>query len=211
MTPPGVARHRRQGAGQPGRHQLPFLPARTGSIREVLRASFRALTEHRLCHAEETKAMSREQALTASSSAIQLWPLLARDELGRHLRIFNWEAVRPTAVFRKLMSEEARRSWGFAVDLVRRCARSGRPHAHDRGGLAGRAMQHLRAQPRAALQPAGVAAPRRSQYRTAGGPRDRPGRSPGSGSGLKGPVRRKSPGLPQKFLVPGQRPPITDV
>jgi len=34
--------------------------------------------------------------------------------------IFNWEAVRPTAVFRKLISEEAAPFIGLAVDLVRR-------------------------------------------------------------------------------------------
>ena len=47
-------------------------------------------------------------------------PLTARDELSRHLRIFNWETVRPTAVFRKLMSEEATPFMGLAVDLIRR-------------------------------------------------------------------------------------------
>jgi hypothetical protein len=36
------------------------------------------------------------------------------------LRIFNWEAVRPTAVYRKLISEEAAPFLGLAVDLVRR-------------------------------------------------------------------------------------------
>ena len=44
----------------------------------------------------------------------------ARDELSRHLPIFNWETVRPTAVFRKLISEEAAPFMGLAVDLVRR-------------------------------------------------------------------------------------------
>jgi hypothetical protein len=46
--------------------------------------------------------------------------LSARDELSRHLRIFSWETARPTAVFRKLMSEEAAPFMGLAVDLVRR-------------------------------------------------------------------------------------------
>ena len=46
-------------------------------------------------------------------------PLAARDELSRHFRIFNWEAVRPTAVYRKLVSEEAVLE-GLAVDLVGR-------------------------------------------------------------------------------------------
>jgi TetR/AcrR family transcriptional regulator, regulator of cefoperazone and chloramphenicol sensitivity len=90
-----------------------------GLYREVLRDAFRALTEHQLAHAAETKAMSREQALEEFVRR-QLWPLLSRDELSRHLRIFNWETVRPTAVFRKLLSEEAAPFVGLAVDLVRR-------------------------------------------------------------------------------------------
>jgi AcrR family transcriptional regulator len=90
-----------------------------GLYREVLRAAFRALTEQQLAHAEETKAMSREEAL-GEFVRRQLWPLAARDELSRHLRIFNWETVRPTAVFRKLMSEEATPFMSLAVDLIRR-------------------------------------------------------------------------------------------
>jgi AcrR family transcriptional regulator len=90
-----------------------------GLYREVLRAAFRALTEHQLAHAEETKAMPREKAL-AEFVRDQLRPLLARDVISRHIRIFNWEAVRPTAVFRKLVSEEATPFMGLAVDLVRR-------------------------------------------------------------------------------------------
>ena len=50
----------------------------------------------------------------------QLRPLSARDELSQHIRILNWEAVRPTAVYRKLITEEAAPFRDFAVDLVRR-------------------------------------------------------------------------------------------
>ena len=63
--------------------------------------------------------MSREEALGAFVRR-QLRPLTARDELSRHLRIFNWETVRPTAVFRKLMSEETNPFMGMATDLIRR-------------------------------------------------------------------------------------------
>ena len=90
-----------------------------GLYREVLRTAFRALTEHQLSHQEEVKTMSREAALTEFVRR-QLWPLLARDEFSRHLRIFNWETVRPTDVFRKLLTEEATPFIGLAVDLVRR-------------------------------------------------------------------------------------------
>jgi AcrR family transcriptional regulator len=93
-----------------------------GLYSEVLRGAFRALTEHQLARAEDTKAMSREQALGEFVRG-QLRPLIAADELSRHIRIFNWETVRPTAVFRKLVRlvrEEATPFIGLAVDLVRR-------------------------------------------------------------------------------------------
>jgi AcrR family transcriptional regulator len=90
-----------------------------GLYREVLRAAFRAMTEDQVSHGDEIKAMSREEALAAFVRR-QLRPLTARDELSRHLRIFNWETVRPTPVFRKLMSEEASPFMSLAVDLIRR-------------------------------------------------------------------------------------------
>jgi AcrR family transcriptional regulator len=90
-----------------------------GLYREILRTAFRALTEHQVGHAEETKTMSREEAL-AEFVRHQLRPLLARDDLARHIRLFNWEAAHPTAVFRKLMTEEAVPFMGLAIDLVRR-------------------------------------------------------------------------------------------
>jgi len=90
-----------------------------GLYREVLRAAFRALTEQQLAHAEEAKTMSREQAL-GEFVRRQLQSLIARDELSRYMRIFNWETARPSAVFRKLLREEAAPFMGVAVDLVRR-------------------------------------------------------------------------------------------
>jgi AcrR family transcriptional regulator len=90
-----------------------------GLYREVLSAAFRALTEDQLAHADETKSISREAAL-AEFIRRQLRPLTARDELSRHLRIFNWETAHPTAVFRKLVTEEATPFMSLAVDLVRR-------------------------------------------------------------------------------------------
>ena len=41
-------------------------------------------------------------------------------ELSRHFRIFDWEAVRPTAIYRRLVSEEATPFLSLAVDLMRR-------------------------------------------------------------------------------------------
>jgi AcrR family transcriptional regulator len=90
-----------------------------GLYREVLRAAFRGLTEDQLAHAGEAGTMSREEALAAFVRR-QLRPLLARDEASRHIRIFNWETVRPTPVFRRLLTEEAAPFMGVATDLVRR-------------------------------------------------------------------------------------------
>jgi AcrR family transcriptional regulator len=90
-----------------------------GLYREVLRVAFRGMTEDQLAHAQEMKAMSREEALGAFIRR-QLRPLMARDESSRYMRIFNWETVRPTAVFRSMLSEEAAPFMGLAADLVHR-------------------------------------------------------------------------------------------
>ncbi len=90
-----------------------------GLYREVLRAAFRGLTADQLAHAGDAAGLPREDALAAFIRR-QLRPLSARDEASRHLRIFNWETVRPTPVFRKLLSEEAAPFMGLTTDLVRR-------------------------------------------------------------------------------------------
>ncbi len=89
-----------------------------GLYREVGQLFERSLSSN-FAHAEEMKGMPRENAL-AEFIKYQLRPLAARDEIVRHFRIFNWEAVRPTAIYRKLMSEEATPFLSFAVDLMRR-------------------------------------------------------------------------------------------
>jgi AcrR family transcriptional regulator len=90
-----------------------------GLYREVLRVAFRGMTEDQLAHAQDVKTLSREAALDEFIRR-QLRPLLARDESSRHMRIFNWETVRPTPVFRSLVAEEASPFLGMAADLVRR-------------------------------------------------------------------------------------------
>ena len=90
-----------------------------GLYREVLRDAIHALTEDQLSHAQETQAMPRERAL-GEFVRQQLRPLSARDDVTRYIHILNWEAVQPTAVYRKLVSEEAAPFLGFAVDLMRR-------------------------------------------------------------------------------------------
>jgi AcrR family transcriptional regulator len=90
-----------------------------GLYRAVLGESFRALTERQIADAESLKGMSREDALRQFVRR-QLRPLSSRDELSRHIQIFNWETVRPTAVFREFLSDEAAPFMGVATDLVRR-------------------------------------------------------------------------------------------
>ena len=96
-----------------------------GLYREVLRDAIHALTEDQLSHAQETQAMPRERAL-GEFVRQQLRPLSARDDVTRYIHILNWEAVQPTEVYRKLVSEEAAPFLGFAVDLMRRFM----PEAH---------------------------------------------------------------------------------
>ena len=90
-----------------------------GLYREVLRDAIHALTEDQLSHAQETQAMPRERAL-GEFVRQQLRPLSARDDVTRYIHILNWEAVQPTEVYRKFVSEEAAPFLGFAVDLMRR-------------------------------------------------------------------------------------------
>jgi AcrR family transcriptional regulator len=90
-----------------------------GLYREVLRVAFHGMTQDQLAHAEDVKTLSREEALTAFIRR-QLRPLMARDESSRHMRIFNWETVRPTPVLRSLVAEEAAPFMNMAADLARR-------------------------------------------------------------------------------------------
>ena len=105
--------------GSTKRPSTTILPARTGFIARCWADSFRALTQSQMADAENLKGMSREDALRQFVRR-QLRPLTSRDELSRRIQIFNWEGIRPTAVFRKFLSEEAAPFMGVATDLVRR-------------------------------------------------------------------------------------------
>jgi hypothetical protein len=54
----------------------------------------------------------------------------------RYIHILNWEAVQPTAIYRKLVSEEPAPFLGFNVDLLRRFMPDARPAYVDHDGLA---------------------------------------------------------------------------
>jgi AcrR family transcriptional regulator len=69
--------------------------------------------------AQATPDDSREAALRRFVRQ-QLRPMTARDESSDHLRIFGWETVRPSPVFRKFMAAEAAPFFGSVTALVRR-------------------------------------------------------------------------------------------
>src|SRR5262249_57759874 len=50
----------------------------------------------------------------------QLRPMTARDELSEYVRIFNWETLKPSPVFRKFMAREVAPFFAVATALVRR-------------------------------------------------------------------------------------------
>ena len=93
-----------------------------GSKEELYRAVLRMALEA-LQHADgpaSSDAGAGRDAALRDFVRRQLQPMLGRDELSRYLRIFNWETVRPTPVFRKFMAEEARPYLASAAVLVRR-------------------------------------------------------------------------------------------
>ena len=92
---------------------------KAGLYRAVLHAAFEALTKDESLNAEALKALPREEALRRFVRR-QLRPLTARDEISRYLQIFNWEASRPTPVFKAFLKEEAAPFLSLAVDLVSR-------------------------------------------------------------------------------------------
>jgi len=93
-----------------------------GSKEELYRAVLRMALEA-LQHADgpaSSDAGAGRDAALRDFVRRQLQPMLGRDELSHYLRIFNWETVRPTPVFRKFMAEEARPYLASAAILVRR-------------------------------------------------------------------------------------------
>ena len=92
--------------------------SKEGLYRAVLKLALHSLQADALAAPAKAK-LSRDAALRVFVQR-QLRPILARDELSHYSRIFNWETVRPTPVFRKFMAEEARPYLASAAVLVRR-------------------------------------------------------------------------------------------
>jgi TetR/AcrR family transcriptional regulator, regulator of cefoperazone and chloramphenicol sensitivity len=83
----------------------------------VLHVALRALMSEDAPQSGNT--FSREAALRRFVRR-QLRPMTARDELSDYVRIFGWETLKPSAVFRKFMAREAAPFFAAATELVRR-------------------------------------------------------------------------------------------
>jgi AcrR family transcriptional regulator len=79
--------------------------SKEGLYRAVLQAAVRAL----MTDGEATEnpgTLSRQTALRRFVRG-QLRPMTARDELSEYVRIFNWETLKPSPVFRQFMAKDA--------------------------------------------------------------------------------------------------------
>jgi AcrR family transcriptional regulator len=83
-----------------------------GLYRAVLQIAFEV-------DADALKSLPREEALQRFVRR-QLAPLAGRDEFARYLQLFNWEALRPTPVFRAFVAEDAAPFMAQAADLIKR-------------------------------------------------------------------------------------------
>src|SRR5262249_11942057 len=68
---------------------------------------------------ENPGMLSRQTALRRFVRG-QLRPMTARDELSEYVRIFNWETLKPSPVFRQFMAKEAAPFLAGASALARR-------------------------------------------------------------------------------------------
>src|SRR6516225_4425164 len=75
-----------------------------GLYRAVLQAALRALMKDDDA-SQNPDTLSREAALRRFVRR-QLRPMTARDELSDYVRIFSWETLKPSPVFRKFMARE---------------------------------------------------------------------------------------------------------
>jgi AcrR family transcriptional regulator len=107
--------------------------SKEGLYRAVLAMALAALQTADGSHPMPGAEVGRDAALRAFVRR-QLQPMLGRDELSQYMRIFNWETVRPTPVFREFMAEEARPYLAGAAALVRRFLP---PQASDQEAIVG--------------------------------------------------------------------------
>jgi TetR/AcrR family transcriptional regulator, regulator of cefoperazone and chloramphenicol sensitivity len=92
--------------------------SKDGLYRAVLQAALLALMDDDGARRDDG-ALSREAALRRFLRQ-QLRPMISGDELSAYVRIFSWETLKPSPVFRKFMAREAAPFFATATELVRR-------------------------------------------------------------------------------------------
>src|ERR1700751_3354639 len=90
--------------------------SKEGIYRAVLQTALRALMKD---DEAPQNNLPREAALRRFVRR-QLRPMTARDELSEYVRIFNWETLKPSPVFRQFMAKEAAPFLAGASALARR-------------------------------------------------------------------------------------------
>jgi AcrR family transcriptional regulator len=91
--------------------------SKEGLYRAVLETALNALMSEDL--PQKPGKLSREAQLRQFVRR-QLRPMTAHDELSDYVRIFGWETLKPTVLFRKFMAREAAPFFAAATELARR-------------------------------------------------------------------------------------------
>jgi AcrR family transcriptional regulator len=91
--------------------------SKEGLYRAVLQTALRALMKDDDAP-RNPDTLPREAALRRFVRR-QLRPMTARDELSDYARIFNWETLRPSPIFRKFMAREVAPFLAGVTELVR--------------------------------------------------------------------------------------------
>lgn len=87
--------------------------------REVLALALAAISESSLLDEDKIEHVTREEAVRLFIRQ-QVAPLLKRGQIGRYLRIFAWETVTPTPVYRDFITSEKLPILDQAGRIVRR-------------------------------------------------------------------------------------------
>jgi AcrR family transcriptional regulator len=86
---------------------------------EVLRLAVAALSDASLLDEEKIGRVPRDEAVRLFIRQ-QVTPLFKHNDIGRYLRIFNWETLAPTAVYRDFIASEKLPLLDQAGKIVRR-------------------------------------------------------------------------------------------
>jgi AcrR family transcriptional regulator len=90
-----------------------------GLYREVLEAAADALEQESFFDADELDRLPTEDALRLYLRQF-LSPLVKRDRVSQYLRLYSWESVRPSAVFKNFVESRPPRIFCLAERVVRR-------------------------------------------------------------------------------------------